>query len=288
MEKIFFTKMNGAGNDFVFIDKNLNPDFILTPEKIKKLCNRRFGVGADGVIAVSDDDDFDFKMSYYNADGSTGSLCANGARCSIWFAENTKRLKNQKAKFTSANNEYTGEVISEELIRFDLNEPSRKRINFMLNARNQFIKASFIDTGSPHVVINISDILKNPAIQGNYFTDILEVPVYDLGKEIRYHKEFAPEGTNVNFVNVVEDQILIRTYERGVEDETLACGTGSVASAIICCETHKLTPPVTLLTYGGDKLFVNFQIENQKIINPSITGPAKIVFEGTMNRNFFI
>lgn len=288
MEKIFFTKMSGAGNDFIFIDKNLNTDVTLSPDTIKKLCDRRNGIGADGVIEIADNRDYDFAMNYYNADGSTGSLCANGARCSIWFANNSNRLKNGKAKFISAEKEYTGEVVSDELIKFNLNSPSKIKFNFQIKAFGQMIKANYADTGSPHVVINISDIQKNPAVPKVNFDNILEVPVYQIGKEVRYHKDFAPNGTNVNFVKVIDNEILIRTYERGVEDETLACGTGSVAAAIICYIVEKLVPPITLKTYGGDKLSVNFEVENQRVKNPSITGPAKIIFEGSINKNFFI
>lgn len=288
MEKIFFTKMSGAGNDFIFFDKNQNPDLNLLPGTIKKLCDRRNGIGADGVIEISNHAQYDFEMSYYNADGSTVSLCANGARCAIWFASKSGRFNDGKTKFTSAGKEYSGEVIADELIKFNLNPPSKIKFNFKIKAFGQMIKANYADTGSPHVVINISDIQKKPSVPNIFFDDIKEVPVYQLGKEIRYHNDFAPEGTNVNFVKVVNNEILIRTYERGVENETLACGTGSVAAAIICSITDKLNPPITLKTYGGDKLSVNFEVENQRVKNPSITGPAKIIFEGSINKDLFI
>jgi diaminopimelate epimerase len=288
MEKILFTKMSGAGNDFIFIDKNLNTDVLLTSDKIKRLCDRRNGIGADGVIEILDKSGYNFGMNYYNSDGSTGSLCANGARCSIWFANNSKRLKDGKAKFISAEKEYTGEVINDELIKFNLNSPSKIKFNFQIKALGQLIRSHFADTGSPHVVINISDIRKNVASPNVFYEDILEVPVSKIGKEIRYSPDFAPGGTNVNFVNVINDEVLIRTYERGVEDETLACGTGAVAAAIICSETKKIDPPITLRTYGGDKLLVNFEVEDQRVKNPSIIGPAKFIFEGSIDKNFFI
>lgn len=287
MEKVFFTKMSGAGNDFVFIDKKLNPDFNLTPEKIKKICNRHFGIGADGVIQIDDAAGYDFTMSYFNADGSTGSLCANGARCSIWFAQTSGRLNAGKARFFSGEKEYSGEVIDDELIKFNLNPPSKIKFNFKVKAFGQLISANYADTGSPHVVIKISDIQSVPNTN-KFFQNISDVPVYKIGREIRYNPDFAPVGTNVNFVNVVNNEIQIRTYERGVEDETLACGTGSVASAIICSVTDKLNPPITLKTFGGDKLVVNFEVENQRVKNPSITGSAKIIFSGSFEENLFI
>ena len=288
MEKIFFSKMSGAGNDFIFIDQNLNPDFKLSPDKIKKLCDRRNGIGADGVIEISDHAQFNFAMNYFNADGSTGSLCGNGARCAIWFAHKTNRLKDEKVKFLSGGKEYTGLIVNDELIKFNLDSPSKIKFNFRIKAFGQLIKANYADTGSPHVVINIEDIQKNPSVPNAFFDNILEVPVYQIGKEIRYHTDFSPQGTNVNFVKVVNNEILIRTYERGVENETLACGTGSVAAAIICSVTDKLNPPITLKTFGGNKLSVNFEVENQRVKNPSLTGPAKIIFKGSVNKDLFI
>lgn len=282
MQKIFFKKMSGAGNDFIFVDKNQNPTLILTPDKIRNLCNRRNGIGADGVISIEDLSGYNYKMVYYNADGSAGSLCANGARCSIWFAENTSRLKNGTAKFFANGEDYSGEVLGNELVKFNLNPPKHIKYKFKIKAYGQMITSSYADTGSPHVVIKISDVLKNPENPESSFKDIMNFPVYNLGKEIRYSSDFMPEGTNVNFIDVVDDVINIRTYERGVEDETLACGTGSVASAVICYVTDNLKTPIKLKTYGGDFLTVNFEVENQKVKNLSLTGPAKIIFEGSI------
>lgn len=280
--------MSGAGNDFIFIEKKQNPDLNLLPEHIKKLCHRRNGIGADGLIFIEDLPDYDFKMSYFNADGSTGSLCGNGARCSIWFAQNSGRLKNGKARFTSNYIEYSGEVVDNECIKFNLNPPKKIKYNFKIKAFGQMITSHYADTGSPHVVIKISDILENAADPKSSFKKILDVPVLNIGKEIRYSSDFKPDGINVNFIEVIDNVIHIRTYERGVEDETLACGTGSVAAAIITCVTDNLKPPITLITRGGDKLIVYFEIENQKVKNLSLTGPAKIIFEGSTDKKLFI
>lgn len=287
MNEIYFYKLTGAGNDFVFVDRKQNPEISLTPSKIKKICNRRFGIGADGVIIIQDVENFDFEMLYFNADGSTGSLCANGARCAIWFAEKTGRLKNRKANFISNSETYSGEVISDEKIKFNLNPPSKSKFNFRVKAANQLIKADFIDTGSPHLVIEISDVLKDPMNPFSNYQSISEFPVNTLGKELRYHKDFSPAGTNVNFYYVEDNKIYIRTYERGVEDETLACGTGSVATALSVYFRKKISPPISLITWGGETLIVNFEVENQKVSNVSLTGPAKIVFEGKISGNFF-
>jgi diaminopimelate epimerase len=288
MQKFLFKKMSGAGNDFVFIDLNQNPGLTLTPEKIKNLCNRRSGIGADGLITIEDLAGYNYKMVYYNADGSTGSLCANGARCSIWFAEKTSRLKNGIAKFISSDDEYSGEVLGEELIKFNLNSPKQIKYNLNINAHGQLIAANYADSGSPHVVIKISDVLKDPLNPKSSFNNILDFPVFELGREIRYSSDFKPAGTNVNFIDVIDNVVHIRTYERGVEDETLACGTGSVAAALICFFKDNLKPPITLKTYGGDELIVNFDVENQKVKNLSLIGPAKIIFEGSIDQKLFI
>lgn len=287
MNEIYFYKLTGAGNDFIFFDRKKFPSLVVSSMAIRKLCDRKFGIGADGIIIIQDKDNYDFEMQYFNADGSTGSLCANGARCAIWFAEKTNRLTDKKAKFISNGNEYSGEVISDELIRFNLKAPTKSKFNFRIKAAEQLIKADFIDTGSPHVVIDIKDVLQDSKNPFSNFSKISDFPVYQLGREIRYHKDFAPSGTNVNFYTVENDKIYIRTYERGVEDETLACGTGSVATAISAFLNKKISLPISLITWGGETLIVNFDVENQKVSKVSLTGPAKIVFEGKISGNFF-
>lgn len=287
MSEIFFTKMTGAGNDFIFIDKKKNPDINLNAENIQKLCNRRFGIGADGLILIDDAAGYNFRMSYFNSDGSTGTLCANGARCSIRFADYTNRLKGNNALFIANDIEYSGEVIDDRIIKFNLNEPKDISLNRKLSLSDKIINFSFADTGSRHVVVIIDDIFDAGSGTKIIYNDIRDIPVFQIGKEIRYHDEFKPDGTNVNFIQIKKNVIYIRTYERGVEDETLACGTGSAASAVIAYLSEKLNPPVTLKTFGGDELIVNLKIENQKVGNLTLTGPAVIVFEGSVNRDLF-
>lgn len=272
MKNIFFTKMSGAGNDFILIDADDDPEFSLTKKAVPKLCDRHNGIGADGVILISSSEQYDFVMNYYNADGSTGSLCGNGARCAIKFALNTKRIKDKSARFLSNNSEYSGEILEDGMIRFNLNPPYDLRKNIQLKAAGKEMKAHFINTGSPQVVIRVADIDK--------------IPVETIGKEIRYLAEFAPGGTNVNFVKIENEEIHIRTYERGVESETLACGTGSVAAAIICHQTDGIKMPVTILTRSKDKLFVNFDFRNDEFSNVSLTGPVSEVYKGQFQINF--
>ncbi|MGA7721028.1 MAG: diaminopimelate epimerase [Ignavibacteriaceae bacterium] len=285
MKKIFFFKMSGAGNDFILIDKNINPGFVPDQNIIKIICNRRYGVGADGVITVSNSSRYDFEMEYFNADGSTGSLCGNGARCAVKFADLSGRVKHETAEFLSNGVAFTGKVLNDKEIRIFFNHPQRLKYNFKINASGQLINSNFVDTGSPHVVIKIEDILKNPANPKIFYNDLNNFPVYDLGREIRYHKDFAPEGTNVNFVRLKDGKIHIRTYERGVEDETLACGTGSTAAALVGSSLFNIKPPIFLITRGGDELVVDFKIENQKFKDLSLTGPALVTFTGEFALN---
>jgi diaminopimelate epimerase len=280
VKKILFTKMSGAGNDFIVIDKSINKSISLKPNQISKVCNRRYGIGADGLILISDSKENDFLMEYFNADGSTGSLCGNGARCAIQFAGNSKRLKNGKARFKSNNELFNGEIVGYNKVRFELKSPTKIKLNFRIKAASQLIKSHYADTGSPHVVIEIDDVLALPKDLNSKYRNIENFPVFEIGREIRYHKDFAPSGTNVNFIQIKNNEILIRTYERGVENETYACGTGSVASAIIASTNRNINPPIRMKTWGGDELIVNFQQIGDRFDNVSLTGPAKTVFTG--------
>lgn len=285
MGKIYFTKMSGAGNDFILIDKNFNPDFTATNNLVKTLCDRRNGIGADGLITIFDDHQNDFLMYYYNADGNEGSLCGNGARCAIKFAKETNRIKNNKTVFLSNGEKFSGEILNKDAVKFYFNSPKKFKADFKIKASGQLINSNFVDTGSPHAVIFIEDILKSPKDLKSFYTDINEIPVSEIGREIRYSKDFEPGGTNVNFIKLIDNKIFIRTYERGVEDETLACGTGSAASAIVVFNNKKLKPPFSLITKSGEELIINFDDENGTVKNLSLTGPAKIIYKGELSIN---
>ncbi len=285
MEKIIFTKMSGAGNDFVFIDEIENPDLNISSEIIKNLCDRKNGIGSDGLILFKDNKDYDFEMVYFNSDGTTNTLCGNGARCAIKYAKDTDRIKNTSAKFLSNDIIYTGEVIEPEIIRFDFNTPKKIKTNFKIKASGQLINAHYADTGSPHVIIKIDEVLEDLEKPFSNYDQILEFPVYQLGKEIRNLPEFFPGGTNVNFIKIVGKSIIIRTYERGVENETLACGTGSVASALIENIVDGLEAPVKLITKSGEHLIVDFKKNNNIFEKVSLTGSAKTIFTGEFYLN---
>ena len=283
MENISFVKMSGAGNDFILFDKKNYPALKLNSGIIQKLCDRRNGIGADGIITISDNGKYDFLMEYFNADGSTGSLCGNGSRCAIKFAKITGRLKSEEVSFISNGKEYKGKLINDEKIKFFFNDVEDLKPDISIEAYNQKLKANYLNTGSPHVVININDILNNQSS----FKNIGDVPVFEIGKEIRYLKEFAPGGTNVNFIMIKENKVYIRTYERGVENETLACGTGAAACAIIASLKYGISSPVNLITRGGDELIVDFMLQDNHVKELALTGPATIVFTGEISGKVF-
>lgn len=279
MIEIEFFKYSGAGNDFVIID-NENDSIGLNNEQIRLLCNRRFGIGADGVIIINKAESNDFSMEFYNSDGNKGSLCGNGARCILmYFAKKYNKIE-EFISFEFAKNIYSGKVLETDEVEFYLNQPEMVKFHFKVKAGNQMINAAYVDNGSPHLVILIKDILENEKNLNSFYKKIEEVPVYNLGKEIRNLKEFSPNGVNVNFINIREEFIEIRTFERGVEDETFACGTGSVAAAIIANRVYGIETPIKLKTKSGRHLSVNFEFTGFSYDNLLLKGPAEFIFEG--------
>jgi len=275
MNKIIFTKMSGAGNDFVVLDKRQNPNLSVNSEFVQKMCDRRNGIGADGLITIEDSTEYNFIMNYFNADGSTGSLCANGARCAIRFASESGRLKNNNAEFLSNGVKFNGEITSKSDVKFYLNSPKKIKYNFKVKVGGKLLNAHFADTGSPHVIVDLKE-------SEGFLPPLDDVRVEELGREIRNLPEFKTSGVNVNFIEVRDKVINIRTFERGVEAETLACGTGSVAAALVGYVNYKLSVPIEIIPKSKEKLLVNFDVENSKVINLSLTGPAKVIFTGEM------
>lgn len=268
MKKISFTKMSGAGNDFIIFRSDDLNGAVLSNNAVKSLCHRRNGIGSDGLIIIHSSVKADFQMDYYNADGSLGSLCGNGARCAISFAYQNGYSHSNHLRFANNGLEYSGEVLDTGEVRFHLNPPKDFRMNFDLKVKDETVKASFINTGSPHVIIEVQSLD--------------DYPVFEYGKIIRYDKSF-PGGTNVNFIKIADEKIYIRTYERGVEDETLACGTGSAAAALSAYLNEKLSPPIKLITYGGEELKVDFNQNGSNIFNLNLTGPAKTIYTGLVD-----
>lgn len=280
MRDFKFVKYSGAGNDFViFLQKDLGSK-ALTDEEIIQICHRKFGVGSDGLIILSDSEKSDFEMEYFNADGKPGSLCGNGARCAIKHASESGLFSRESTIFNVGKEKYSGKVLSDTIIKFNLKPPLHLKKNFKIKAKDQLIESAFADTGSPHIVINCCDVLIQSNDPKSTYNNIDNFPVLELGREIRHHKDFAPNGTNVNFIEIKDDCIKIRTFERGVEAETLACGTGSVAVSLIAGLKYNFHSPIKIKTLSGDELVVEFNLEGIEFTNISLTGPAKKIFEG--------
>ena len=267
MAKLHFTKMNGAGNDFVMLD-NRRGDVQLGAAEIARLCDRHRGVGADGVLLLEPPTNgADFRMRYYNADGGEAEMCGNGARCFARFADRIAGARETVSFETPAG--VIAATLQGEAVTLQMSEPRDLRLNINISALGQELHCHYVDSGVPHVVIPVED---------NNGVDVRAV-----GSAVRHHEEFAPRGANVNFLQRKGDrQIAIRTYERGVEDETLACGTGVVASALIFAATDNTAGPIRVLVRGGDELMVGFKREQDQFSNVTLTGPADFVFEGTV------
>ncbi len=270
---IRFTKMTGAGNDFVLIDNRLSEYSYDWSALAPKICDRKFGVGADGLLVLAPSIKADFMMLYYNADGSYGGMCGNGGRCAAGFVMDEKKLI--KITFEALDYIYEANILQEHIIQLLMKNASDIRTDIRIDALNTYIEMNFINTGSPHAVIffdQLPDVLKS---------EISNEGIGRIGKEIRNHPLFKPEGTNVNFVSVTgSDTIAMRTYERGVEDETLACGTGSVASAIISSLKRGTLHPVNIITRSNKVLRVSFKIDGKSVTEVTLEGPAEKVFTG--------
>ena len=262
-----FTKMNGAGNDFILIDNRMG-DVRLDRSQIAQLCDRHRGIGADGILLLEKPGNrADFRMRYFNADGGEAEMCGNGARCFARFANKVAAAKEKISFETQAG------LISAELkgdsVTLGMTEPTDLRLHLELGIAGENKTVHFINSGVPHVVIPV--------------VNIEDVDVRHEGAAVRYHKIFSPSGTNVNFMEKRgAKKIAIRTYERGVEDETLACGTGIVASALIFGATEGCHGPITVLPRGGDELQVGFETVAGRFCNVTLNGPAQFVFEGTI------
>lgn len=278
MIRVDFVKYSGAGNDFVLIDAELNKNFELTSESIKKICDRRNGIGSDGILYIKPSTNNDYELEYYNSDGSLGTLCGNGSRCSIKYAYVSNKFRSKRTKFSCNNVLYEGEVFEDGSVKFFLQPPYDLVLSHEIEIGGHKIKGATVNTGSAHMVIKVEDLIR--CSDNKSYTDLSEVPVAELGRAIRYCDYFAPAGMNVNFIQIKNGIIYIRTYERGVEDETHACGTGSTASALIANLKYGLSSPVKLITYSGETLTVEFEQNNNVFNNVALIGPAKEIFAG--------
>ncbi len=263
-----FTKMNGAGNDFVMID-NRAGEVRLEPEQIVRICDRHRGVGADGILLLEKGSNgADFRMRYYNRDGGEAEMCGNGARCFARFANKIAKAP-AKISFQTPAGLIRGELQG-ELVTLQMSEPKDLSLDIDVVASGSNEHVHFINSGVPHVVVPVSIVA--------------DVDVRKRGEALRRHAKFSPAGANVNFIEKRgPKKISIRTYERGVEDETLACGTGVVASALIFAATEKVDGPIGITVRSGSELAVDFKRAGDQFTNVTLTGPAEFAFEGTID-----
>ncbi len=264
MKPIVFCKMSGSGNDFIIIDnRSHSVDRIDLTKFITTVCRRKMSVGADGLILIEPSERADFRWRFYNSDGSRAEMCGNGARCVARFAYVNGIAGENLAFETDAG--IVGAQVMDERAKVKMPDPTNLRLDYAIELANGSLTVSSINTGVPHVVI---------------FQDTIEdTDVFGLGREIRNHRSFAPAGTNVNFICRQEPgKLAIRTYERGVEDETLACGTGSIASALVSAAMLNWKSPLDLQTRSAETLTIHFSESSGKFSDVYLEGDARIIY----------
>ena len=265
-----FWKLEGAGNDFLGLDGRAG-GFKLKRQQIADLCDRRRGVGADGVLVVEKPKvrGADFRMRYYNSDGGEAEMCGNGARCFALLARAVSGRKGNELRVQTQAGLLTLRTSGQE-VQVSMTEPTKLRLGRKLVVAGRKLAVDFLNTGVPHAVL--------------FVRSVRSIDVAKQGRAIRYHSAFAPSGTNVNFVEIGRgNRIYVRTYERGVEGETLACGTGVVASSILSNLRRGLRSPILVTTRGGDHLRVGFSMVNGQARKVTLQGLARIVYTGVIH-----
>ncbi|MCK4673582.1 diaminopimelate epimerase [candidate division WOR-3 bacterium] len=262
MKPIFFTKMEGSGNDFLLLDNHngLISETVpgpALPELVKRMTDRRLGAGSDGVLLLEQAKDFPFSMKYFNKDGSEAALCLNGTRCIVSYAYRLG-LVNSKGKFLSASGPI-GFYYKNGSVSIEVQLPVDIKLNFSITLKRKKYRANYLRLGVPHCVLFVKSYEK--------------LNIKELGQAIREHRSFKPDGTNVNFVKVEDNHLFVRTYERGIEDETPSCGSGVLASAYIATKLFITESPVTCNTKGGELLIT---IKDKLYLE----GPAKYIYDG--------
>jgi diaminopimelate epimerase len=255
--RIEFFKYQGTGNDFVILDNRTNKYNDLTAKQVKHICHRRFGIGADGLMLLSNRDSYDFEMVYFNADGNESSMCGNGGRCLVKFASH-QGMHKSTYRFIAIDGPHEAEIDMHGIVRLKMQDVA---------AVEQHASYALLNTGSPHFV--------------KFASNVEDIDVVQTGREIRYSKQFEKDGINVNFVETIdEDSIFVRTYERGVEDETMSCGTGVTAAALLNAHNDRGFNRVEVKTPGGN-LSVEFnKIDDDHFENIWLCGPAELVYKG--------
>jgi len=269
MDKISFYKMSGSGNDFIIIDNRQSVVPSENPSRFAaQVCRRKMSVGADGLILVEKSESADFKWRFFNADGSMAEMCGNGARCVARFAL-LNGFAREQMQFETLAGIIRAQVIGERA-KVQMTDPLDLVLACELETDYETVPYSRVNTGVPHVVIEVADIDN--------------VDVVNVGRRIRRHTQFAPAGTNVNFMGPLSDgSWAVRTYERGVEDETLACGTGITAAALILARKKSLPAPILLKTRSGSLLKVHFAIQADGFKDVFLEGDARIIYVGQLD-----
>ena len=268
--KLNFWKMSGSGNDFIFIDNRNNAVKDLNlPEFIKKLCARGVSVGADGLVLVEHSDRADFKWRFYNSDATEAEMCGNASRCVARFAYLNDIAISKKMRFETLAGIIEAELVEDNKVKVLLTKPLNLKYDYSIEIDNKICNISSVDTGVPHVVMQVKDIENFDLIS--------------FGRKVRYHKMFAPAGTNVNVYEKLDNgKIRMRTYERGVEGETMACGTGAVAVSIFAVKEGISVNPVSIITSSNLELKV--YIENEKCY---LEGEARIIYKGELHEDAY-
>lgn len=264
-----FSKMSGTGNDFILIDHRTP---FLTREEMpgfaRAVCQRRVSVGADGLILIENSDTADFRWQFLNGDGSWAEMCGNGARCAARFAF-ALGIAPERMRFETVAGIIEAEVTGQS-VKIKMTPPNGLRLEEKIGVNGEAQVMHSLNTGVPHAVL--------------FMQDVQQAPVLELGRSIRFHEHFQPAGTNVNFVQRQDGNgLIVRTYERGVEGETLACGTGAVAAAIIAGLLGTVQPPVVVTTSGGEQLIIHYCITGREISEVYLEGPAHFIYEGQMH-----
>lgn len=256
-----FFKYQGTGNDFIMLDGRTKSFKIPSEKQINQLCHRQFGIGADGLIIISKTKKADFEMLYFNADGKPGSMCGNGGRCTIAFAQYLGIIKN-KTRFIAYDGTHEGSINDNKMVTLKMSD---------VRGIHQHGKDFELNTGSPHYI--------------HFNKNINQLDVFAAGRKIRYNEVYTKNGINVNFVEIMNNELLVRTYERGVENETLSCGTGVTAAAIAFASLLKKQKKYTVkIKTPGGKLKVNFNTkDHQHFTDVYLTGPATFVYQGQIN-----
>jgi diaminopimelate epimerase len=270
MEPIEFWKMSGSGNDFVLFD---NRDGQIEEKEMGSLvegvCRRRESVGADGVIFIVGSDQYDFGWRFFNADGGEAEMCGNGGRCVSRFAY-LKGITGPNMTFDTLAGPISAEV-KERVVKILMPTPGRLSMDLEMEYQQGWKSCDFINTGVPHVVIGVEDLTGHP--------------VREEGRSIRYHSLFSPKGTNANFIKKIgPSELEIRTYERGVEDETLACGTGAIACALVASIREKARSPVRVKTRGGEELKIYFKQEGTSFEQVWLEGNTSVIYQARLHK----